>query len=30
MAEADIKNDMKSAEAAADEIVVLAKEKAGW
>ena len=30
MAEAEIKNDMKSAEAAADEIVALAQEKAGW
>jgi shikimate kinase len=30
MAEAEVKNDMKSAEASADEIVALAKEKAGW
>ena len=30
MAEAEIKNDMKTPEAAADEIVALAKEKAGW
>lgn len=30
LAEAEIKNDMKTPEAAADEIVALAKEKAGW
>lgn len=30
MAEAEIKNDVKSAEAAADEVVALAREKAGW
>lgn len=29
-ADAEIKNDVKTAEAAAEEIVVLAKEKAGW
>ena len=30
MADAEIKNDMKTPEAAADEIVALVKEKAGW
>jgi len=30
MAEAEIKNEVRTAEAAADEIVALAKEKAGW
>jgi shikimate kinase len=30
MADAEIKNDVKTAEAAADEVVALAKEKAGW
>ena len=30
LAEAEIKNDMKTPEAAADEIVALAREKAGW
>lgn len=30
MADAEIKNEVKTAEMAADEIVVLAKEKAGW
>lgn len=29
-ADAEIKNDVKTAEAAADEIVALAREKAGW
>lgn len=29
-ADAEIKNDMKTAEAAADEIVALARQKAGW
>ena len=29
-ADAEVKNDTKSAEAVADEIVALAKEKAGW
>jgi shikimate kinase len=30
MADAEIKNDVKTAEAAAEEIIALAKEKAGW
>jgi shikimate kinase len=30
MADAEIKNDVKTAEMAADEVVALAKEKAGW
>jgi len=30
MAEAEIKNDVRTPEGAADEIVALAKEKAGW
>jgi shikimate kinase len=30
MAEAELKNEVRTAEAAADEIVALAKEKAGW
>ena len=29
-ADAEIKNDVKTAEAAADEVVALAREKAGW
>ena len=30
LAEAEVKNDVKTAEAAADEVVALAREKAGW
>jgi shikimate kinase len=30
MADAEIKNDVKTPEAAADEVVALAKERAGW
>lgn len=30
MADAEIKNDVKTPEVAADEVVALAKEKAGW
>ncbi|MEO8199461.1 MAG: shikimate kinase [Gemmatimonadota bacterium] len=30
MADAEIKNDVKTPEAAADEVIALAREKAGW